>query len=205
MCHANRDGTSITAYNVFGFIVAVSVSTSSVLAQPLASVLSDDIQQAIDEYLAQFVEEQAMPGLSVGIVADDRMIYSRSLGVRSLESNEPVSDRTLFQICSITKAFTATLIALQVADGRLAWDDPIERYLPDWLEAFRFAQLSIHSHFIIEIPADCYFGWSANTAQKWQADKSSPPTVVCVEIVHRLRSWLWRQLPMTCALNGSYD
>ena len=135
MCNANRDGMLSTAYKVLGFIGAVSVSASAVLAQPVESTLSDDFQQAIDEYLTQFVEEEGMPGLSVGIVVDDQMIYSRAFGVRSLESNQPVSDRTLFQICSITKAFTATLIALQVADGRLAWDDPIERYLPDWLEA----------------------------------------------------------------------
>lgn len=65
------------------------------------------------------------PGLAVGIVADDRIVYAKGFGVRGRQASAPVSPRTVFQIGSTTKAFCATLLAIAVDRGKLAWDDRV--------------------------------------------------------------------------------
>ena len=54
----------------------------------------------------------------------------RGYGVRDVRTSEPVDEHTVFQIGSCTKPLTATALAMLVQDGRLKWDEPIQRYWP---------------------------------------------------------------------------
>jgi CubicO group peptidase (beta-lactamase class C family) len=65
-------------------------------------------------------------------VKDDTLVLARGWGVRTLGRPEPVTDRTLFAIASCTKAFTAAALAILVDEGRLDWDDPVRRHLPQF-------------------------------------------------------------------------
>lgn len=66
-----------------------------------------------------------VPGAAVGIVADDRLVYSRGFGVRRKGGNESVDTKTVFQIGSTTKAFLATTLAIAVDRGKLKWNDRV--------------------------------------------------------------------------------
>ncbi|MEM7586286.1 MAG: serine hydrolase [Acidobacteriota bacterium] len=113
---------------------------------PLASA-TDDLAQApavadAIALLELWTEEQrayqALPGLAIGVVHDQDLIWARGFGVRDLESLEPVTPDTVFRVGSVTKVFTATAI-LQLRDrGLLRLDDPVAQHLP-WF--------SIHSDF----------------------------------------------------------
>jgi CubicO group peptidase (beta-lactamase class C family) len=72
------------------------------------------------------------PGLAIGIVADDRLVYSKGFGVRGKAGAEAVDPRTLFQIGSTTKAFLAASIALMVDRGKLRWEDRIIDLEPEF-------------------------------------------------------------------------
>lgn len=90
---------------------------------------------AIDEKrIAQYVEEQLLasgaPSFSVGIVHGDDLVYAGSFGVKNRESQEPATPDTLYQVASVTKLFTATLLAIMRDEGIVALDDPVTRYLP---------------------------------------------------------------------------
>lgn len=61
------------------------------------------------------------PGLAIGIVSGDRLVYAKGFGVRS-KGGEPVDTDTVFQIGSTTKAFLATTMAIAADRGKLAWD-----------------------------------------------------------------------------------
>ncbi len=70
------------------------------------------------------------PGLSVGVVRDGTLVWSRHVGSARLEPAAPADDDTQFMIGSITKTFTAVLI-MQLRDaGRLSLDDPLGTWLP---------------------------------------------------------------------------
>jgi CubicO group peptidase (beta-lactamase class C family) len=77
------------------------------------------------------MQEQSVPGLAVGILADGQ-IQAWGFGVASIETGFPVLPDSLFQIGSITKVVTATVIMQFVDEGRLDLDAPVKRVLPDF-------------------------------------------------------------------------
>jgi CubicO group peptidase (beta-lactamase class C family) len=89
----------------------------------------------IDEVIEQALEDFAVPGLALAVVADDQVVFAKGYGVRSVESAEsaePVTEDTLFAIGSTSKAFTAFLVGQLVDEGKLTWDQPVIELLPDF-------------------------------------------------------------------------
>ena len=82
---------------------------------PLAAVEAD-IERARREF--------EIPGVAVAVVKDGRVVLAKGYGVHRQGSPEPVDAKTLFDIASNTKAFTAAALGLLVEDGKLTWDDP---------------------------------------------------------------------------------
>ena len=87
----------------------------------------------LDE-LASFVEQARVdwevPGLSVGIIQGDEVVFLQGFGVRDLESGEAVDEHTLFAIGSTSKAFTSAALGILVDEERLEWDDRAVDHLP---------------------------------------------------------------------------
>ncbi|MCP2521141.1 beta-lactamase family protein, partial [SCandidatus Aminicenantes bacterium Aminicenantia_JdfR_composite] len=77
-------------------------------------------------------KEWEVPGLAVALVKDRKMIFAKGYGVRKLGEYTPVTPETLFGIASNTKAFTAAALAILVDEGKIKWDDPVIKYLPDF-------------------------------------------------------------------------
>jgi CubicO group peptidase (beta-lactamase class C family) len=83
------------------------------------------------EFIHQKQAESRVPGLSVGIF-NNGVVSAQGFGVTNVDHPLPVTETTLFQIGSITKTFTGTLIMRLVEQGKLALDAPIRTYLPDF-------------------------------------------------------------------------
>jgi CubicO group peptidase (beta-lactamase class C family) len=86
------------------------------------------------DLLSAWIEAQmaygGVPGLSIGIVHDQALLWARGFGLASLESGRPATPETVYRIASITKLFTSTAI-LQLRDaGRLRLDDAVVDHLP---------------------------------------------------------------------------
>ena len=95
----------------------------------------NDILADIENELEQVVQDERLPGLSVGIVVDQELSWSRGLGTRDLATGEPADEHTLHRVASITKTLT-TAAVLQLRDrGKLSLEDPLERHLPEFAEA----------------------------------------------------------------------
>jgi CubicO group peptidase (beta-lactamase class C family) len=73
-----------------------------------------------------------VPGIAIAVVQDGKVIATQGFGVRKLGAPAPVDSKTLFEIASNSKAFTAALLAMLVDEGKLAWDDPVTKHLPDF-------------------------------------------------------------------------
>jgi len=73
-----------------------------------------------------------VPGMAVSVVHNGEVVYCKGHGVREIGKQDPVDHDTLFQIASVSKAFTAASLALLVDEGKLAWEDKVIDYLPDF-------------------------------------------------------------------------
>ena len=87
---------------------------------------------AIDSIVERALKLLNNPGAAVAVVKDGKVIVARGYGIKKLGSPEKVGPDTRFGIASNTKAFTATAIGMLVEEGKLQWDAPVIRYLPDF-------------------------------------------------------------------------
>src|SRR5690606_7459674 len=78
----------------------------------------------------QAMQHYRLPGLAVGVIEDGRIVYRRTGGERVAGSGEAIDADTLFKIASNSKAMTTGVLARLVDQGKLAWDDPVTKYLP---------------------------------------------------------------------------
>jgi CubicO group peptidase (beta-lactamase class C family) len=83
-----------------------------------------------DSYVQRVMQTFTVPGLSVAIVKDGKVVLAKGYGVRRLGDPTPVDAKTRFGIASNTKLFTATALALLVEEGKIEWDKPVISYLP---------------------------------------------------------------------------
>ncbi|MBV9930010.1 MAG: serine hydrolase [Alphaproteobacteria bacterium] len=86
----------------------------------------------IDAIVQRFMAAFEIPGVAVALVRPGRADLARGYGVRRLGRPEPVDADTLFSIASNTKAYTAAALAMLVEAGKLGWDEPVVRYMPDF-------------------------------------------------------------------------
>ena len=92
----------------------------------------DDKVQIIDRFIHDTMDDWHVPGLAIAIVKDNDVIFSKGYGVRDIDTKMPIDINTVFQICSITKTFTASGIGMLVQDGKLNWDDHVIDYIPEF-------------------------------------------------------------------------
>src|SRR4029079_1134803 len=83
-----------------------------------------------DNFVNSVLRAFEVPGASVAIVKDGKVLLAKGYGVRKLGGPAPVDAETLFGIASNTKAFTATALGMLVEEGKIEWDAPVVRYLP---------------------------------------------------------------------------
>jgi len=82
--------------------------------------------------IAKLMAEESIPGLSVAVAVDGRIVWSEGFGFANLEHRVPVTPLTRFRIGSISKSVTAAAIGRLVEEGRLDLDAPVQRYVPDF-------------------------------------------------------------------------
>lgn len=103
---------------------------------PVEVVAPDDTLAPRLERLAVALEKARVDhhvvGMAVAVVKDGGVVFARGFGEADAESKTAVTPRTMFAIGSSTKAFTATLIGMLVDDGKMGWDDPIDKHVPEF-------------------------------------------------------------------------
>ncbi|MCA0374707.1 MAG: beta-lactamase family protein [Gemmatimonadetes bacterium] len=95
----------------------------------------------VDSIMRAFAERARVPGIAYGVVVDGKLLHVAAAGLREVPSRAAVDTSTVFRIASMTKSFTALAI-LQLRDaGKLALDDPAEKYVPELrtLRTLRYA------------------------------------------------------------------
>jgi CubicO group peptidase (beta-lactamase class C family) len=84
----------------------------------------------LDREIERVFRQSDSPGLAVGVVIDQELVYAQGFGVVNLETGGEVTPRTLFHMASVTKPFVATSIVQLLEQGKLSLDDRIVDHLP---------------------------------------------------------------------------
>lgn len=91
----------------------------------------------IDRIIQSEMTRQHIPGLSVAVARNGRPLLAQGYGLANVELNAPATEKTVYQLQSITKSFTATAIMMLVEEGRIALDAPVGRYLDETPESWK--------------------------------------------------------------------
>ena len=95
-----------------------------------ATVAVKAILPEFDAQAEDIFTRSQVPGAAVAVVAGDGAVYVRCFGVREVGKPEKVDKDTVFQLASISKSFTTTMLAALVTEREIGWDDPVEKYWP---------------------------------------------------------------------------
>lgn len=87
--------------------------------------------QEFDQYVEAARKQWDVPGLSIVVVKDNQVIFKKGYGVREIGKADKVDTETLFACASTTKAMTCALLGMLVDEGKIRWDDPAYKYLPE--------------------------------------------------------------------------
>jgi len=88
--------------------------------------------ESLDNFIKKSLEEWGVPGAAVAAVKDKEVILLKGYGVSHIETKQKVDPETVFQLASITKAFTAAAIGVQVDQQKLTWDEEVILHLPQF-------------------------------------------------------------------------
>jgi CubicO group peptidase (beta-lactamase class C family) len=105
----------------------------TLLAVTLSMPLWADPLADLDKFITEARTEYKVPGVSVVIVKDDKIVLAKGYGVRSIESDDKIDADTVFQLASVSKTFTAAGIALVVDQKKLDWDDEVITHMPEFV------------------------------------------------------------------------
>ena len=118
----------------FSFILISSTAFSQEInnAPKLESGKLKEILKNFEEYAEKGMKDWGTPGMAIAIISEDKVIYSKGFGVKKTGENDPVTEKTIFQIGSTSKAFTSTLVAMLVEEGYFDWNDRVIDHLPEF-------------------------------------------------------------------------
>lgn len=114
-----------------------------------------------DTYIQTAMIQWQIPGMSIGIVKDGKIIYTKGYGIRNINQiDQKVNENTIFAIGSNTKAFTATALALLQQEGKVGLDDRIQRYFPTFQMGDTYAaqEMTIRDLLTHRIGIDTWYG-----------------------------------------------
>jgi CubicO group peptidase (beta-lactamase class C family) len=140
MLRTHRAATALSslvcAAALIGFAASfiVAQTAAAVEATPSESSIEQRIEAlvpSLESYVSANMKSFDVPGVAVGIVAGDKLVYAKGFGVRS-KDGAPVDTQTVFQIGSVTKGFLSTTMAIAVDQGKLHWEDRVVDLDPDF-------------------------------------------------------------------------
>jgi D-alanyl-D-alanine carboxypeptidase len=85
----------------------------------------------VDEYIKTQMKFERIPGLSMAVVRDGKVVKSKAYGAANLETETPATPATVYKIASVSKQFLAAGIMLLVQQGKIGLDDPLTKYIED--------------------------------------------------------------------------
>ena len=113
---------------VVNLLLSLLLAPFSATAQEKSHVTSEQVNKAVQELeqLAQKkIQENAVPGLAIAVVFQDKARYAKGFGVRDVNTKAPVDADTVFQLASVSKPIGSTVVAALVGEDKITWDSKL--------------------------------------------------------------------------------
>lgn len=127
---------------------------------PSSNTLKTPLDKEVDSAVQPYINLQATAGLSIGILRNGKTTFY-GYGETARGNRQIPDEHTIFEIGSVSKTFTAILLALAVEEGKAKLDDPLNKYLPDSIPALEYEgvpvtleTMSNHSSGIPRMPSN---------------------------------------------------
>jgi len=111
-------------------LVAFAVMTFGVATRGQEAEIAKKLQ-GFDAYVEQTLKDWNTPGVGVGIVVNDKLVFAKGYGYRDYEKKLPFTTKTMQPIASNSKLFTAIAAGMLVEEGKLTWDKPVRESVPE--------------------------------------------------------------------------
>ncbi|MFI6466716.1 serine hydrolase [Streptomyces sp. NPDC050528] len=102
-------------------------------AQPPAQITRAEVETAVgklDDVVRDAMRRTGVPGVAVGVVHNDEVLYLKGFGLRKAGTKDKVGADTVFQLASVSKPLASTVVAAAVGDKTVGWDDPVVDHTP---------------------------------------------------------------------------
>lgn len=124
-CQAQQPGAG-------GSTSAQAVRPEAYSAVEMSGQQVDVAVRQLDDMVAEMMDSTGIPGAAVAVVYRGRPVYAKGFGVADVGSKAAVNADTAFQVASVSKPVSASVVASVVGDGGVAWDDPVVKHLPEF-------------------------------------------------------------------------
>jgi CubicO group peptidase (beta-lactamase class C family) len=128
-----------------------------ILLLAISCLGQSSFEAKVDEYIRAEMQGQHIPGLSLAVIKDGRIVLAKGYGLANVEHQVPVKPETIFQSGSMGKQFTATAVMMLMEEGKLSLEDKITKYFPDSPAAWRditVRHLLTHTSGMTDYPQD---------------------------------------------------
>lgn len=143
MTKAKNEWSRMMRRKLIPFVSIIFLLTASVGARA----------DRVDEFIKSTMKERQIPGLSLAVIRNGKIIKAKGYGLANVELNVPATPETVYRLASTSKLFIATGIMLLVEEGNLSLDDPVNKYLagtPDTWQKITVRQLLSHTSGVVK-------------------------------------------------------
>ena len=140
--------------------VCVAQTSGQSLSEQSSKSLNTRLDAQVDNYLKQQMRKYRIPGLSVAVVKNSRVVKLKGYGVANLEFDVPADTKTVYQLFSVSKIFAGVAVMKLVEEGRLTLDTPVTDIiatLPREWKAIHIRHLLTHTSGLPEMSANPRF------------------------------------------------
>src|SRR5213595_3356087 len=182
MMNQNSNATHASHYTKFAAVLMrILLMPLCITGQEKSHVTSEQVTRAIQElekHAQTQIREDAVPGIAIAVVFQDKVVYAKGFGVRDTNTKVPVDADTVFQLASLSKSIGSTVVAELVGEGKITWDsklsvlDPTFEMFDPWVTR----EITIRDMYAHRSGLPAHAG-----------DLLEDLGFTCAEILHRLR------------------
>ena len=108
-----------------GFQMIRAADQTSPTAAPPSTLTREKVDSAVtqlEQLTQRTLKRTGVPGVAIGIVYNDEVVYLKGFGLREVDKKEPIDADTVFEVASVSKPITSTILAALVGEGTITWD-----------------------------------------------------------------------------------